>query len=128
MKTWTIVVLGAVFLAVGPASAHHSFAMFERQKTITIEGTVKEFQWTNPHTWVQVMVKDPATGKEVEWSVEGSSPSLMTRAGYKRTVLKPGDTVMLEIYPLRAGGPGGSLKSAKINGQLVNAPPPGGGN
>ena len=101
-----------------PASAHHSFAMFDNGKNITLEGTVKEFQWTNPHIWVQMMVKD-ASGKDVEWSIEGGSPNGLSRQGWKRTSLKPGDKVTIVSHPLKNGEPGGSLVEVRIDGVKV---------
>jgi hypothetical protein len=62
----------AVALAAAPAFAHHSFAMFDSAKNVTLEGTIKEFQWTNPHSWIQIVAKD-ASGKDVEYSIEGGS-------------------------------------------------------
>ncbi len=76
--------------------------MFDNEKEMTLEGTIKEFQWTNPHTWTQVLVKD-ASGKEVEWSIEGGSPNSLSRAGWKRTSIKPGDQATLVIHPLKNG-------------------------
>ncbi|HEU4679229.1 MAG TPA: DUF6152 family protein [Terrimicrobiaceae bacterium] len=118
----------SIYLAVGvaaslsvPVLAHHSFAMFDNQKDVTLEGTIKEFQWTNPHSWIQVMVKDPS-GKEVEWSIEGGSPNSLSRNGWKRTSLKPGDKVVVVTHPLKDGSPGGSLVSVSVNGQLVGNP------
>ena len=104
--------------AAAPALAHHSFAMFDAQKTVTLEGTVKEFQWTNPHTWIQVIVRDPA-GKEVEWSVEGGSPNGLSRDGWSRQSLKPGDKASVVIHPLKDGTNGGSLVSVTVNGQTI---------
>ena len=105
--------VAAVTLAAAPAFAHHSFAMFDNQKNVTLEGTVKEFQWTNPHSWIQLVVKD-ASGKEVEYSIEGGSPNGLSRAGWKRTSLKPGDKVSIKIHPLKSGEKGGSFMSATL--------------
>lgn len=91
-----------------PAVAHHSFAMFDRERSIVISGVVREFQWTNPHTWIQVTVTD-ATGKQTEWSLEGGSPGILSRNGWKRGSLQAGDKVTIEIYPLKSGEPGGSF-------------------
>ena len=107
-----------VSLAAAPAFAHHSFAMFDNQKNVTLEGTIKEFQWTNPHSWIQLVVKD-ASGKEVEWSIEGGSPNGLSRAGWKRTSLKPGDKATAVIHPLKDGTNGGSLVSATVNGHPI---------
>ena len=104
----------AVLLAayVSPATAHHSFAMFDSTKEVTLVGTVKAFQWTNPHSWLQVNVTD-AAGKTVEWSFEGGSPGILSRNGWKRTSVKPGDKVTVIFYPLKDGKPGGSFLEVK---------------
>jgi hypothetical protein len=113
--------IAAVLLAAAPAFAHHSFAMFDNQKNLTLDGTIKEFQWTNPHSWVQIVVKDPS-GKEVEWSIEGGSPNGLSRNGWKRTSLKPGDKAIVVIHPLKDGTNGGSLVTVTVNGvQIGNA-------
>ena len=105
-------------LSGAPAFAHHSFAMFDNAKNTTLEGTIKEFQWTNPHSWIQIMVKD-ASGKEVEWSIEGGSPNGLSRGGWKRTSLKPGDKATVVIHPLKDGTNGGSLVTVTVNGQQL---------
>ncbi len=120
-KTWRI--LAAAVLAVvsaTPALAHHSFALFDAQKSMTLEGRVKQFQWTNPHTWIQLMVVDTA-GKEAEWSIEASSAITMSRQGWTRTALKPGDHVVVVVHPLKDGTRGGSLVSAAVNGQPIGS-------
>jgi hypothetical protein len=68
-----------------PGYAHHSFGMFDNTTDLWLEGSIKEFQWTNPHAWSQVLVKDEA-GADVEWSLEGGSPNILSRNGWKRTV------------------------------------------
>ena len=98
-------------LVAMPAMAHHSFAMFDMKKTVVLNGTVKEFQWTAPHCWVQLMVPGP-DGKEVEWSIEWRSPNQLTRTGVRRDSFKPGDKVKFTINPMRNGSPGGSLSKA----------------
>ena len=124
MKTRTAVALGALGLALaGPATAHHAFAMFDTNRELTLDGTVKEFQWTNPHTWVQLLVKDSA-GKEVEWSIEGSSPNNLARFGWTRNSLKSGDHVQAVVHPLKDGSIGGSLVKITVNGQVVGAAKP----
>ena len=95
-------------LAAAPAIAHHSFAMFDRDKQVTIKGTVKEFQWTNPHVFIQIMVPG-ADGAPQEWSVEGGPPNMLFRQGWVATTFKPGDNVTLVINPLKAGGRGGNF-------------------
>jgi len=110
--------VAAVSLAAAPAFAHHSFAMFDSTKNTTLEGTIKEFQWTNPHSWVQIVVKD-ASGKDVEYSIEGGSPNGLARSGWKRTSLKPGDKAVLVMHPLKDGTAGGSLVTVSVNGVKV---------
>ena len=107
-KTLIILAGAAALLVAAPAVAHHSFAMFDNQKDITIEGTIKEFQWTNPHSWIQVLVPDGAGGMK-EWSVEGGSPNGLARQGWHSTSLKPGDKVQVAIHPMKNGSAGGSL-------------------
>ncbi len=99
----------AAALAVVPAAvhAHHSFAMFDQQNERWIEGTVAEFQWTNPHTFIQVSVQQ--NGRAVVWSLEGGSPNILSRNGWRRTALQPGDKVRILLYPLRNGQPGGTF-------------------
>jgi len=103
-----------------PALAHHSFAMFDAQRSTTLDGVVKDFQWTNPHTWVQIVVRD-ASGKDVEWSVEGGSPNALSRQGWSRMSLKPGDRAVIVVHPLKDGSNGGSLVSATVNGQPIGS-------
>src|SRR5215831_8313663 len=106
-------------LVSGAPYAHHSFATFDEQQTKTLVGTIKEFQWTNPHTWLQVMVKDPSSGEVVEWSIEGGSPNGLSRQGWRRSSLKPGDQVEVLIHPLKNGANGGSLMKVSVNGQTI---------
>jgi hypothetical protein len=105
--------LGGLVLAGGPALAHHSFAMFDGDKVLTLDGTVKEFQWTNPHTWTQLQVTNPQGAVE-EWAIEGGSLNALARQGWKRTSLKPGDKISMKIHPLKSGEKGGSFMSATL--------------
>jgi hypothetical protein len=89
-------------------AAHHSFAAFDRKKEVTLTGVVKEVQWNNPHTWIQVTVTD-AKGKQTEWGFECGSPNMMVRTGWKRTTLKSGDKVTVVGNPLHDGRPNASL-------------------
>lgn len=105
------------------AGAHHSFSMFIMEKEVTINGTVKEFQWTNPHIWIQVIVPD-ADGKTVEWSIEGNSPSTLSRQGWTKRSLKPGDPITMVVHPMRDGSPGGSIvKVMTADGKVVGDSP-----
>ena len=121
MKLSTLTALAVAAAVAAPVRAHHSFAMFDNEKNITLEGTIREFQWTNPHTWTQVLVKD-ASRKEVEWSIEGGSPNSLTRSGWKRSSIKAGDKAILVIHPLKNGSPGGSMVTISVNGEKVCTP------
>jgi hypothetical protein len=99
-------------IASFPASAHHSGAMFDDAKEVALVGTVKEFQYTNPHSWIQVMVPG-ANGSEVEWSIETAAPIVLLRAGIRANALVPGDKVIVRAHPLRNGKPGGELIDVK---------------
>jgi len=103
----------ATLLASMPALAHHSFAMFEAKKEVTISGAVKNFQWTNPHSWLQLMVPGAAGQPEAEYSIEMGSPNTISRQGWRKTTFKPGDRVTVTIHPMRDGSPGGAFVSAK---------------
>lgn len=118
LKKCLFVGVGAALAMAPPALAHHSFAMFNNEKSLTLEGSVKEFQWTNPHSWVQVIVKDPS-GKEIEWSIEAGSPNGLSRQGWSRRSAKPGDKAVVVIHPMKDGSNGGSLVSLVINGEKV---------
>jgi Family of unknown function (DUF6152) len=107
MKRSQIVLLGVALLGASvPAWVHHSGAMFDRNKQIEIEGAIKEFNWTNPHSSFKVDVPN-ATGKLETWAIEMNSPNNLVREGWKRTTLKAGDKVKVTINPLRDGKPGG---------------------
>jgi hypothetical protein len=98
---------GGVFVATsGAATAHHSFAMFDQEHPIEIEGVVREFKYTNPHSYLLLEVKGPDGGMVV-WNLEGQAPSLLTRDGWSSQTLKPGNELKLTVEPLHSGAPGG---------------------
>jgi hypothetical protein len=100
-----------VFLSLAlPVAAHHSGSMFDDRKSVTLKGTVKAFQWTNPHCWIQVMV--PGKAGPVEWSVEMGAPFEVVRTGWRPTTVKAGDPITVVIHPLRDGKRGGLYVSA----------------
>lgn len=109
MKTrWKLsglAVLAALAVAA-PASAHHSGAMFDHAKTVTLDGTIKEFKWLNPHASIEVMVANPAGAME-EWSIECSTPNILVRKGWSLHSLNPGDKVSLTMHPMKDGGHAG---------------------
>ena len=97
----------AASLAV-PALAHHSPAAFEPTKTVTLVGTIKEFRWQNPHSWIEIIVPNDK-GQDVVWAVELTSPTYLIRSGWKSTTLKPGDKVTIVGRPLKSGEPGSAI-------------------
>lgn len=109
--------IGLAGLAAGlfavPALAHHSFAMFDAETTLVLEGTVVEFQWTNPHSWLQVEVTDDA-GETVEWSLEMGSPGGLARSGWRPRTVVPGNQVTVSVHPLRDGEPGGQILTVTL--------------
>jgi Family of unknown function (DUF6152) len=109
-----MVLLAAMICAATPVLAHHSFAMFEPTKTLTFNGTVKTFQWTNPHVILWVLVQPEGGGAAQEWSLETTSPGVLTRAGWTRQSIKAGDRVSVVLSPLRDGSHGGSLNSVTL--------------
>lgn len=116
----------ALALATAPAFAHHSGAMFDPTKEVTLNGTIKELQWTNPHSWIEVMVPD-ASGKDVQWSLEMEGPNVMHRQGWNAKTVQAGDKVTIIAHPLKDGRTGGSYISIKLpNGKLLGrgAPKP----
>jgi len=103
------------------AHAHHSGAIFDDGKSTTLIGTVRAFQWTNPHCWIQILV--PGDGGSVEWSVEMGSPSQLYRGGLRPGSLKPGDRITVVVHPMRDGSNGGLFVSAIApDGKALGSP------
>jgi hypothetical protein len=98
----------AVVMSVIPAIAHHSFAMFDSAQQITVNGAVKEFQWTNPHSWILLMVAN-SDGQLDQWSIEMNGPGGLAREGWVPKTLRPGMSISVLIHPLRDGGHGGQF-------------------
>nr|WP_166179828.1 DUF6152 family protein [Altererythrobacter segetis] len=101
----------ALCLPALPVQAHHSMAMFDQTKTVTISGTVKQFQWTNPHCYIQLVAKD-AKGAETEWSLEMGAPMYLYAKGWRPSSLKAGNQITVTLNPLRNGEPGGIVLTA----------------
>lgn len=104
---------GISLLPAVAAYAHHSDAMFDRDQVRELSGTVKEFQFTNPHTWVQLNVTDES-GKTVEWSLEWGSPNQLGRQGIRPSTFPPGAQVTIRTNPMRDGTPGGAFVGARF--------------
>ncbi|MGC1457237.1 MAG: DUF6152 family protein [Steroidobacteraceae bacterium] len=111
MNRHCIALLGlSALLTALPAAAHHSFAMFDNKKEQTLVGTVKEFQWTNPHCFIQLLV--PGENGAAEWSVELGSTAALYRMGWRANAFRPGDKITIVIHPTRDGTAGGAFLSA----------------
>jgi hypothetical protein len=101
------------------ALAHHSFAGFDKSRKVSLQGTVKQWQFTNPHSWLQVIAIEG--GRQVEYSIEGASVNTLVRRGWNRTTFKPGDKVTISIYPSIDGKKSGALLSATFaNGKTIS--------
>ncbi|MBN9504841.1 MAG: hypothetical protein J0I69_02350 [Altererythrobacter sp.] len=116
---WAGAALALAAIAV-PATAHHSFAMFDQQKIMTLKGTVTEFQWTNPHAFIEMDV--PGAKGTVHWSIELNSPNNLKRQGWHRDSLHRGDQVTLRMNPLRDGKHGGLFLDVRLaNGKTLDS-------
>jgi hypothetical protein len=102
-------IVAAVALVAGAAQAHHSFAMFDMTREVTVNGTVRQFQWTNPHAYIQLMAKDEQ-GRDVEWSMEMGAPMYLYARGWRPSSLKAGMQIKVTLNPLRNGRPGGVVR------------------
>jgi hypothetical protein len=114
MKTFVSMALAATVLVPSVAAAHHSFSMFDQSREVKLSGVVREFQFTNPHIWIQVVTPGRDGGPPVEWSIEGLSVNTATRLGWRRSSIKAGDEVTVIINPLKSGQRGGALKSITL--------------
>src|SRR5258707_6968550 len=112
--------MGGVMLVAGnlaasdAALAHHSFAVFDIQHPLELQGTVQQFKFTSPHTFIVLEVKG-ADGSTTIWSLEGASPSILARDGWSSQSLKSGDQIKLSIDPLRSGAPGGAWIGQRVS-------------
>jgi len=128
MRLRFIVLLAAVAavwqLGEAPAYSHHSNVAFAVETVLTATGVVKEWQWTNPHTWL-IMDVDDGKGGKVPWAMEGRAPGVLLRAGWSRSVLKPGDKVTVHYSPSKDGSKVGMIARVTLaDGKVLpNAPP-----
>jgi len=119
--------LGAAFVLAfaAPALAHHSFAMFDLDPAhvTTMNGTVKELEWVNPHAWLHIVAKNKA-GVAEEWSFEMGSPGQLTSKGWSKDVIKPGDVIAVSFHPMKDGSHGGNEITVKTaNGTILGGQP-----
>src|SRR5262245_43108055 len=106
------------------AFAHHSPVVFDRTKEVKLSGTVTEFRWSNPHSWIELSVPNDK-GTTDAWSVEMGSPTSLVKAGWKSTIIKSGDKVTVVIHPLRTEEKAGQFVSITLpNGQVLTERPP----
>ncbi len=118
MNKLALLALGAAALAPLPLLAHHSYAMFNMDRTIQLQATVVRFKWQNPHAFIEADAAARA-GPE-RWSIEMTSPNNLTQEGWRRTSLKPGDRVTIFVHPLRNGARGGSYSGVRFaNGSTL---------
>jgi hypothetical protein len=104
------IAVGRIAVGAGPVAAHHSFALFDMNKTVSLEGTVQNFEWSNPHTWIKLAV--PNEQKSVdEWLIELPSAGSLAREGWNKNYIKVGEKLILRVNPLKDGRKGGSLQS-----------------
>lgn len=116
-------VLAAVAVCVQPATAHHSNVAYEVTKVVTITGVVKDFEWVNPHTWLHLVVEDEKDGT-VQWAVEGRAPGILSRAGWTRGSLKPGEKVTVDMSPAKDGSKVGIIaRVTKADGTILSNQP-----
>jgi Family of unknown function (DUF6152) len=115
MKPYVAALLigGSAFAISGSVLAHHSFAMFDQEHPIELAGTVKEFRFVSPHTFIFLDVNEADGGSQL-WNLEGGPPSFLARDGWSSKTLKPGDEVQMTVDPLRSGAPGGAWNVNKI--------------
>ena len=122
MNFKALALAGASLCIAAPVLAHHSFAMFDREKNLTMTGTVTEFEWTNPHVWIHMKVPDQ-TGKDVVWSFEMQAIAQDSSLGWRADSVKPGDKVTIDFHPLKDGSRGGQLVAATLaDGKRLGGP------
>ena len=102
-----------VLLGAAAASAHHAPAVFDQSRTIVIEGTVTDFVWQNPHSWIRMDVA-AADGTVQNWSIEMNPPTYLIRGGFRSTTLQPGDEISVVANPLRTGEPAGKFVAVTL--------------
>jgi hypothetical protein len=118
MKMLVKLALAAVVLAPVPLLAHHSYSMFDMNKTVVLDATVIRFKWQNPHAFIELDAS--GKGNKERWAIEMTSPNNLAQEGWRRTSLKPGDKVKVYVHPLRTGAKGGSYAGIRLpNGSTL---------
>jgi hypothetical protein len=115
----TRAVVFVLLLVASASSAHHSSAMFDKQVVRHVTASVKEFQWTNPHVWIQIII-DNEEGETEEWSIEGLGPNSLSRKGWRRDSFKAGEIIEIKFNPMRDGSKAGGFVGARFtNGKTI---------
>lgn len=114
----TALLVAATVLPAGAATAHHSAAMFDRAKTVTLQGVVKSYAYTQPHSWVDLVVTPAGGGAPQEWGIECGAPPAMRNQGLTPSVLKAGDKITVRVHPLKDGRTQGSFIDITVNGRV----------
>ena len=125
-RQWSVAgTLTLLLLAAGPVLAHHSFAVFDHTRTVTVRGTVTKFQWTNPHGFIDLDVTDEKGGVK-PYTIELTSINMLTRVGWRSNMIKAGDKVKAVCAPLLTGEAGGLLLDVTLpDGRKLESPVPG---
>jgi hypothetical protein len=119
MTARVLSIVAVAMMTAGPVMGHHSFAMFDYNKDVTITGVVKELRWLNPHIHLLVNVPD-GKGGVVEWDIEGGTPGNLRRNGWSKDIVKPGEKISVLIHPMKDGSNGGQLlKAMRADGSPV---------
>jgi hypothetical protein len=114
--------IAAIAVHAIPAAAHHSFAMFDALQIVQLEGTVKDFQWTNPHAWILLNVTK-GDNPPVQWAIEMNGPAGLARQGFLPKTLTPGMPIKVHIHPLRDGKSGGQFLAVTLpDGKVIGNP------
>src|SRR5262249_25836569 len=122
MRVSVLALAGIALCIAAPVFAHHSFSMFDREKSVSLSGTVTEYEWTNPHVWIHVAVPDDK-GTPPGWGFEMQAIQQDMAGGWRADSVKPGDKVEIEFHPLKDGTRGGQLVSATLaNGKHLGGP------
>ncbi|HLH07978.1 MAG TPA: DUF6152 family protein [Terriglobales bacterium] len=119
-KLFSLIALGVLLALSVPAFAHHGSAAYDMSKTVTVTGTVTDFQFVNPHVLIAMDVKDPATGKIEHWQGELTSPNHLARAGWTKSTIKPGDELTITGGPAKSGSPTMWIRKVSKDGQEVS--------
>jgi hypothetical protein len=115
----TLLTLSLLAASVGPIAAHHSTVPFDSTKQTTLTGIVKEFDWTNPHTWIWLNVPNDKGGMDL-WGVEGMSPNYLGRRGWTKSTIKPGEKITIVGRPMKDGSKAAMFMSATLaNGKVM---------